>query len=110
MHLQLKKWLQTGAIEYAGEFEHIMKTTNPTVHTILPISIERTKPRVCVDGGAPKAISPEKIKCELDDIFKLMAASQKGCWYAKTDDSNGYQHINLNPQSSKMRRQVQPRE
>ena len=32
----------------------------------------------------------------------LLTSCEKGCWFVKTDDSNGYHHILLNKWSSEM--------
>ena len=56
------------------------------VHTVLPLSVERGKPRTCIDGGGPKAISPDKIDCVLDEISGAIRLSRKDCYFCKYDD------------------------
>ena len=63
---KMQEWIKSGAVSFAGKYANIKKNfPNGPVHTILPFSVERTKPRLCADGGGPKCISPDKIECKL---------------------------------------------
>ena len=57
--------------------------------------MERSKPRLCIDGGPHKAIGSEKLPCELDAITEVLADIQPNMHMVKIDDSNGFMHVNL---------------
>ena len=66
------------------------------VNCILPLVVERFKPRLCVDGGPHLGIgADEKLPCELDVLPTVMNNLQKDDYMIKCDDSNGFMHINL---------------
>ena len=86
----MEKWLKTGACQYVGKWSKFENEPNMNlVNTVLPLSIERSKPRVCCDGGCLKAISPDKIPCELDEITKALQLCEKDALFTKFDDVNG---------------------
>lgn len=57
--------------------------------------VERTKPRLCIDGGPHKAIGKDKLPCELDAITEVLADIKPDMYMVKIDDSNGFMHVNL---------------
>ena len=101
---QLLKWLKMGAINLVSTKLDFLKNFNVNSnfpHTLLPLSVERTKPRCCLDGGCIKCISPDKIPCKLDCITEALKSSKENCYYVKYDDSNGFMHIFLNQWSQR---------
>ena len=67
---KMKEWIKSGAISFVGDYAEVKKSfPNSPVHTLLPLSVERNKPRLCADGGAPKSISPDKIECKLGKLI-----------------------------------------
>ena len=100
---QFRKWIASGAVHFIGRLSELKQQPQlDKVHTILPISVEKSKPRICTDGGPCKGISPDKIECKLTCIQEVIAASEEGTRYAITDDSNGFQNSLLNPWSARM--------
>ena len=97
------KWIRAGAIQYIGQFSLLRNDPKLNlVNTILPISVERNKPRVCQDGGACKGVCPFKIECKMDLLTDVLKVIEKDMWLNKFDDSNGFHHINLNDWSRAM--------
>ena len=97
------KWVKAGAIQYVGSFSDLRDSPKlDLVNTILPISVERNKPRVCQDGGACKCVSPFKIDCKMDLLTDVLKVIEKDMWLNKFDDSNGFHHIKLNEWSRAM--------
>ena len=87
---QMETWLRTGACQYVGRWSEFEKAPDmKLVNTVLPLSIERQKPRICCDGGCLKAISPNKIPCELDEVSKAIKLCKKDALFCKFDDANG---------------------
>lgn len=101
---QLKKWLYTGAVQYVGTWDEWAESRllKYYANTILPFSVERGKPRVCVDGGAHKAVAPDKIDCKLDAITEVLRTAKKGAWFVKTDDASGFMNVHLNQWSASL--------
>ena len=88
---QLRLWLKMRAIEYVGrtcDYEDGQRLD--LVNTILPLVVERFKPRLCLDGGPHLAIGDDKkINCELDTLTMVMNNLKKDDYLNKTDDANG---------------------
>ena len=63
---------------------------------IIALVVERSKPRLCIDGGPHKAIGREKLPCQLDAITQVLADIEPNMYMTKIDDSNGFMHVNLN--------------
>ena len=74
----METWLRSGACQYVGKWSTFHDKPNlQIVNTVLPVSVERSKPRICTDGGCLKAISPKKIPCELDEVVKALKFCKK---------------------------------
>lgn len=99
---QGEKWLMTGALRLVGRYDELIKSKKlqEQCNTIMSISVEQTKPRVCCDGGCHKAICPNKIPCRLDTIEEVLKVVKPGALFIKTDDANGFQHVLLNQWSA----------
>ena len=90
--------MKTGACQFLGSWDEFQKNPDFLLcNTVLPLSVERGKPRVCQDGGCLKSISPEKIDCSLDEVVKAIQMSKKDTLYMKYDDCNGtvYRLLNI---------------
>ena len=94
---KLIDWLKQRAIEYVGPADQVLNSSDlSVVNTILPLVVERSKPRLCLDGGPHLAVGSEKkIECVLDTVSEVMNNLKKDDVMCKSDDSNGFFHAVL---------------
>ena len=85
------------AIEYVGRKNQLLQGNHlDKVNTVLPLVVERTKPRLCLDGGPHLAVGADKkLACKLDTVTQVMNNLKQGDFLCKSDDSNGFMHVKL---------------
>ena len=90
----LSQRLQTGAVAVWGKIGVVQP-----LHLVLPITVEPSKPRLCIDARFLN-LWMKDTPFSLDKLIDVPRFVNKNSFMSKIDDKSGYYHIFLTNESS----------
>ena len=91
--LEIKKRLITGAVRVWGKVG-----VSATPHVVLPLTVEPTKPRLCIDARFVNLWMKDS-PFTLDRLSDVPRFVYKGSFMTKCDDKSGHDHLLLSESS-----------
>ena len=102
IYKQLKKWILNGAVVPIGMKNEIPVWRSKVYH-INPLSVETSKPRICVNGETQRYTAPrKKLSCILDNIQSILDVIRPHDLLTKLDDKSGFLHLVIDETSQKL--------